>query len=436
MSRMVASHNPYTNHGSHDSEHSLDLTQDPPAETIGQLARAIRTAQADAFVQEGPRGLEVHVLEGTEEPYRMMAEAMGDGAVVLDRDGFIVYANPAMERILGVAVDVLRGDHLDARMAQRSQHRFREAFRSLTELGGTLDVEFRRQAELLPVHLTARPFHTVDFDGLICVATDYSEVQRMTDQLESRVVDRTAELSRTNQALGRMNDAMGDVMSTVNHEFRNALVGIQGFAELLRDSDLSTDEVKGFAADIYNDTARLVRMITEMLEVDRLESGRVRLFLTTVDVNAKVSEAVKRARVLGSKCVIETRLDSKLEPITADPDRLMQVISNLLGNAVKYSPEGGLVRVTTQMETDQVHVSVQDHGIGIAPADLDRLFKRYERVEGNRGHNMTGTGLGLVITRQIVKLHGGRIWVDSKLGQGSTFHFTVPTTIPSPRTTS
>ncbi len=220
--------------------------------------------------------------------------------------------------------------------------------------------------------------------------------------------------------------AKSKVMSMVSHEFRNALVGIQGFSELMRDTDLPPQDVKTFATDIYNDSERLTRMINEMLDLDRLEAGRVELDLKPVDLNAKVREAVERAHLSGDGCTIETNLDPALPLVNADPDRLHQVISNLLSNAIKYSPDGGVILITTATGEGQARVAVKDHGRGMQPEALEHLFQRYERVDENQGEKVSGTGLGLVIAREIVERHGGKIWAVSAAGSGSEFIFTIP----------
>jgi signal transduction histidine kinase len=230
----------------------------------------------------------------------------------------------------------------------------------------------------------------------------------------------------TEAQVEKLSLAKSEVMSIVSHEFRNALVGIQGFSEMMRDQNLPSEDVKSFSSDIYNDSERLTRMINEMLDLDRLEAGRVELDLMAVDLNAKVREVVERARVSSKKCTIETRLDAALPPIMADADRLFQVISNLLSNAIKYSPEGGEVLITTNREDGKVAISVKDHGRGMPPEALSRLFQRYERIDENQGGKISGTGLGLVIAREIIEMHQGKIWVESTVGSGSEFNFTIP----------
>ncbi len=226
--------------------------------------------------------------------------------------------------------------------------------------------------------------------------------------------------------LERLSQLKSEFVSLVSHEFRTALTGIQGFSEVMRDDEITTDEVKEFAGDINSDAMRLNRMITELLDLDRMESGRMTLHRGPVDLNNAVREAVERAQVSGSKHVIKTHLDPALPVVMGDADRLFQVIANLLSNAVKYSPEGGEVLVTSRVRDGHVQISVRDHGQGIPPEFLGRLFGRYERLESNPKSQVVGTGLGLAIARQIVEMHKGRIWVESTLGVGSEFHFTVP----------
>ncbi len=229
--------------------------------------------------------------------------------------------------------------------------------------------------------------------------------------------------------LERLSQLKSEFVSLVSHEFRTALVGIQGFSEMIRDQELSTDETKTFAGDINKDAQRLNRMITEMLELDRIEAGRMILTIVPVDLNAIVTEAAERARAASPKHSIVTRLDPELPAARGDSDRLFQVVANLLSNAVKYSA-GGEVLVTSQAGDGVLRVSVRDHGLGIPPEFVKQLFGRYERFEGKDKTKVIGTGLGLAITRQIVEMHGGKIWVDSTVGKGSEFNFTLPVGAP------
>jgi PAS domain S-box-containing protein len=226
--------------------------------------------------------------------------------------------------------------------------------------------------------------------------------------------------------LERLNQLKSEFVSMVSHEFRTALVGIQGFSEILRDENLPAADVKGLADDINSDAERLNRMIGEMLDLDRMEAGKIRLNPKPIDINGLIRDAAERARVSSERHMIRTDLDQALPVVNADPDRLIQVLTNLLSNAIKYSPDGGEISVTSRAVDGQVTVSVRDHGAGIPPEFVNRLFGRYERFESNRSSKVVGTGLGLAISRQIVELHGGKIWVESKVGEGSNFEFSLP----------
>ncbi len=225
--------------------------------------------------------------------------------------------------------------------------------------------------------------------------------------------------------LERLNRLKSEFVSLVSHEFRTALVGISGFSEMIRDDEITLEEARGFAADINKDAERLNRLINDMLDLDRIEAGRMTMKMQTVHLNAVLADAVERARASTTRHRILTNLDPSDPVVACDPDRIAQVMGNLLGNAVKYSPDGGEVAVSTVSRDGHVEVGVRDHGVGIPPEFIQRLFSRYERYE-KTSSKIIGTGLGLAITRQIIEMHGGRIWVDSQPGSGSDFHFTLP----------
>lgn len=232
------------------------------------------------------------------------------------------------------------------------------------------------------------------------------------------------------EELERLSKAKSDFISIVSHEFRTPLTGIQGFSEMIRDEDLPIADVKEYASDINKDAQRLNRMITDMLDLDRMESGRMQLYREPVDMNAVAAEVVDRVRPNAPAHPVTLRLEKDLPPVPADRDKVTQVLVNLLSNAVKYSPDGGEIVVTTSRVRDMLHVSVKDNGMGIPEDALERVFERYARIESGATRRIQGTGLGLPIVRQIVDMHGGRAWVESTLGTGSDFQFTLPLVAP------
>ena len=234
------------------------------------------------------------------------------------------------------------------------------------------------------------------------------------------------------QQMEKLNRLKSEFVSMVSHEFRSALVGIQGFSELIKDEDLEIADIKNLAGDINKDALRLNRMITEMLEFDRMEAGKIRLELKSVDLNQLVREAIEHAQVTTTKHVVTSQLQPDLPDVLGDADRLTQVLTNLLSNAIKYSPDGGQISVKSRLNAGFVEVAVKDQGLGIPAEFIGRLFGRYERYEDTHAGKIIGTGLGLAITRQIVEMHGGKITVESTVGSGSEFKFTVPVSMGGP----
>ncbi len=227
--------------------------------------------------------------------------------------------------------------------------------------------------------------------------------------------------------LERLNRLKSEFLTMVRHEFRTALVGIEGFSELMRDADwLDVTTVKGFASDIYNDAHRLDAMLARMLDLDRLEADKVVVHLVPIDLGAALSEAVARANAPGTKHHVTLGLDSDLPRVAGDAVLIGQLMTILLSNAIKYSPDGSAITVSGRRQPGQVVVGVKDLGVGMPPDFDDKLFARYQWSADNPTTKVMGTGLGLPMARQIVEMHGGRIWFESKPGMGSEFHFSVP----------
>jgi PAS domain S-box-containing protein len=225
----------------------------------------------------------------------------------------------------------------------------------------------------------------------------------------------------------RLNNLKTDFLQSVSHEFKTALTGIQGFSELIRDSrELNVEEVRSFAADISQDAERLDRMVTEMLELDRTESGRADLHLAPIDLNGLVQREVGIARSWPEQVVLKMDLDPAVVRVSGDESKLSEVMHTLLANAVMRSPAGGVVTVTTTAGVAGVSVGVKDQGIGVRAEFDDRLFDQNDLNANSPMRKLVGTGLGLGIARQVVQMHGGRLWVVRTPQAGSEYHFTLP----------
>ena len=227
-------------------------------------------------------------------------------------------------------------------------------------------------------------------------------------------------------------------LSMVSHELRTPLTAVSGFVQVARRRiaraleagegfDWRQEAVRtGETLDLaQRQSRRLARLVDELLDVSRLQLGRVELHTTEFDIVDEIREVVERMKLLVTTHEFQLRSDLESGRVIADRDRLDQVFENLIGNAVKYSPAGGVVGVIVGAVGDEVHVAITDQGIGISRDELDRIFNLFYRSPDPRAGHVGGLGLGLYISRDIVTRHGGRLWAESN-GTGSTFHVSLP----------
>jgi PAS domain S-box-containing protein len=257
---------------------------------------------------------------------------------------------------------------------------------------------------------------------VLVMVEDVTVVRETSDRL-AEALDAQRE---ANANLERLDRTKSEFLSIVSHEFRTALTGIQGFSELIRDGGLEPDEVRAYGGYIFNDADRVNRLIGDMLDLDRMESGRMSIRTTDVDINDVLMEAISRAAPSAVNVEFKSDLDPRLPIVTGDRDRLIQVVSNVVNNAVKYSPDGGTVTLSSRVDGAYALISITDTGIGIPADEIGHVFERFRRVRSGAAQSIPGTGLGLTIVKQIVEMHGGKIWVESAIGHGSSFHFTIP----------
>jgi signal transduction histidine kinase/CheY-like chemotaxis protein len=218
-----------------------------------------------------------------------------------------------------------------------------------------------------------------------------------------------------------------EFVSTVSHDLRSPLTSIRGFVDLIEMTGSLNDRQKTFAEKIREGVTVITRMITELLDLSRIEKGG-KFEFTVIALNEVISESVEtlRGHAASKKQRLEVALPSNLSPVMGNRLRLGQAVKNLVGNAIKYTPYQGRIRVWTEERDGQILFHVRDTGIGISAEDQTKLFQEFYRVKSPQTDEIPGTGLGLSITKSIIERHGGRIWVNSELGKGSTFTFLLP----------
>ena len=239
------------------------------------------------------------------------------------------------------------------------------------------------------------------------------------------------ELETKNRELQRLDDLKSDFVATVSHELRTPLTIIQEGVALINDrilGDVNEKQVS-ILSQVLENIARLTRIIDGLLDISKLEAGEMELKRSSVDTAKFIKKIVEdfQSKAKEKKIVLETSLSKKVSRIYADSDKLIQILTNLVSNSLKFTPANGKITVRADDDADgSVMISVSDTGVGMSGGDVSKLFNKFQQFDRVHGPGEKGTGLGLSISKKIVELHGGRIWAESKIKKGSTFCFTIP----------
>jgi len=246
--------------------------------------------------------------------------------------------------------------------------------------------------------------------------------------LEQKIDERTEELAQANSLLAAVSQHKSEFLSRMSHELRTPLNAIIGFSDVLLSGSYGTlnEKQRDYLQDVLTSGQHLLLLINDILDISKVEAGRMELELTTFSLREALQSGVTivRERATLHGMTLSVTCDEGLDMIQGDARKIRQVIFNLLANAVKFTPDGGRVEVTARALDGEARVSVRDTGVGIAREEQTHLFEEFRQTTSARGRE--GTGLGLSLAKRLVDLHGGRIWVDSALGKGSTFTFTLP----------
>jgi signal transduction histidine kinase/DNA-binding response OmpR family regulator len=256
------------------------------------------------------------------------------------------------------------------------------------------------------------------------------DLQQRTTQMEIELFDRSQELQTLNAELVAASKTKSIFLGNMSHELRTPLTAIVGFSELLLDDvDHRFDEAarKGFVQRIHDGGHHLLTLINEILDLSKVEAGHMKLRLETVGVAQVVDDVVSTVEPLVAKkqLKLRTQTDSAGE-LVADAGKLTQMLLNLVSNAIKFTPVGGVVTIAATRTPEMMELSVADSGIGISVADRELIFQEFQQVDSGQGRQTPGTGLGLALTRRFASLHGGAVRVESEVGKGSVFTMSLP----------
>jgi PAS domain S-box-containing protein len=334
-----------------------------------------------------------------------------DAIISINSSQQITLFNQGAEKIFGYSAQEVMGQRLDILLPLRFVHAHRS---HVSDFGKSVSLarrmgerrelfgqrkdgsEFPAEASISKLHMGEEVYYTV----ILRDVTERKQIERMKDEF----------------------------VSVVSHELRTPLTSIHGSLGMLTSGLLQPDSEPGkrLLQIATDSTERLVRLINDILDIERIESGKVKMERETCNLAHLIQSAVNVMQPLAEKVEVNICVSSLSVNLWADPDRIVQTLTNLLSNAIKFSSPGETICLETQQQQDEVLVKVKDQGRGIPPDKLDSIFERFQQVDSSDSRNHDGTGLGLAICKSIVQQHGGRIWVESVVGEGSTFYFTLP----------
>ncbi|MGI4829845.1 MAG: PAS domain S-box protein [Janthinobacterium lividum] len=358
-------------------------------------------------------------------------ESIGDGIYGIDLEGRVTVVNPAAEQMLGYRAEELLGRNMHELVHHKraggepypeNECPIRGSVQDLTSVRVANEVFWRKDGTCFPVEYVARPQIEMSAQG--SEPGDGPKSGRAVG-----VVVAFTDISERD-ALDRMKD---EFISTVSHELRTPLTSLRGALELIAGGALKQhpEKAQRMMEIAVGNTDRLVRLVNDILDLERIGSGKSGLHLCS----CSMEELFKRAAINAQNAAAQANLRFALEPndvvVWCDPDRILQTLTNLISNAIKFSPAAstlpGEIRLSaTSVTANEALIEVQDHGRGIPADKLQMIFERFKQVDASDARTMGGTGLGLAICKSILTQHGGHIWATSDLGEGSTFHFTLP----------
>jgi len=378
-----------------------------------------------------------------ESRYRKLLEAAPDAILEVNQEGQIMLLNEAAERMFGYSRGELLGLNVESLVPAsmrggHARHRASYAERPNTRPMGTgLELQGQRKdGSLFPVEISLSPNWIAGSLHVIASVRDISERKSVEDRLRALREQYTAELTIKNEQLEarnleveRANSQKTEFLASMSHELRTPLHTIIGFSELLTEQleGPLTEKQQRFVGHILQDARHLLELINEILDISKIESGRLELKRESFDFSQIVEEVLGGVRhQAATKNISVENKNSFRHSLYADRLRVKEILYNLLNNAVKFTPDGGRVWLESFGERDTLHIAVCDTGIGIPAKEHPSIFEKFYQVGDTTGGVREGTGLGLPITKHLVELHGGSISVESRPGAGSRFILTLP----------
>jgi PAS domain S-box-containing protein len=373
--------------------------------------------------------------------FRELLEAAPDAIIEVDADGRIVLLNRVTEELFGYTREQLLGRNVDILLplnlvAAHGAHRARYLAHPVRRpMGQGLILKARRSDGVeVPVEISLSPVRAGDSFRVTAIIRDVTARKKAEEEL--RIAYHQLEL-RSREA-ERANALKSEFLASMSHELRTPLHTILGFTELLEEEGAGplTEKQKRFVQHVHQDSSHLLELINDILDLSKIEAGRMDLQIESIDAAEVIAETVEgmKGRAEAKGILLENSTTTPVH-VLADRVRFREILLNLLSNAVKFTPDGGTVRIDcSRPRAGAVEIAVTDTGIGIAPEDRHVIFDKFRQVASTTKGVREGTGLGLAIVKRLVEMHGGETFLESELGHGSRFAFTVPADLSRHRT--
>jgi PAS domain S-box-containing protein len=409
-----------------------------------ETINSIRNGEVDAIIVSGSDGEKVFSLTSSETPYRIIIEEMGEGALTISSSGTILYCNRRFSEIICTHSGEIAGSDFSDLIDEKDRGKFRQLLNDSlkTKVRGVVSCQLDNgKRSHLQLSFVPLPPH---MEGDVCIiVSDITEItnyqkylQEMVEERSSKLRDANRQLSEDVEMLRRAGEQLRDLnaskdkfFSIITHDLKSPFTSIIGFSELLSEKINKGDfaDIKEYASIIHNSSWRVMDLLTNLIEWSRYQTGRMEFDPEEINFSEIVEETIELLKVssMRKSITVDREIPADLL-VTADKAMIGTVLRNLISNAIKFTRQGGKIKISAHKNENELSVSVNDNGIGMKKEIIENLFNIGESTTSKGTAGEHGTGLGLLICKDFVTLHGGEIWAESAPEKGSTFFFTLP----------
>ena len=400
------------------------------AETEATL-EAIRNGEVDAIVVSGTEGEKIFTLASAETPYRIIIEEMEEGAVTISEEGMILFCNRRFAELVSIPIEHVIGMNFDELIAECDHQKLIQLIKEGIDDGRIKEeiTTLNHRGEPVYLHLSMCILPEGMLGKICIIVTDITELKRHQQDLQVLVKERTSELNKANAELKEINATKDKLFSIIAHDLRGPFTSLLGF------SDLMIENIRNYDVDKFekllnhiNSAAKSAYTLLENLLLWARSQNKQLLFKpANINISNLIKEVIVSINSMASlkNIALENNISVDVNG-WADANMLTAIVRNLISNAIKFSNHGGLIEITGLSKENAVEISVSDNGVGMSDEVINKLFRVENHMSLTGTAHEKGTGLGLLICREFVEKHGGKIWVESNPGKGSRFTFTLP----------